>query len=486
MKILFKIYPQRSHYNGTFPIAGALARMGHEVAYVGIESLRAHVEAQGFRYIVQDDDIYPHAEAQPLAGSELISFRDKVAAWMQFRNWAKARWRRCSALDEVIHRIPFDFLMLDSPYSFFALALCRDQKRFGIIESMMPQDQSVGCPPLSSTYIPRGTWWSDRICDGLWVRYLLKRWFLGASGMRPDYDKRLICRTASQMGVSPSDLDIRRYFHIGFRNAPEFVISPQCLDFPRAATPNRVHLSIRVNPDRPESQWDYGFTSRFESMVARRPGIPLVYCSLGTAGWRYKGVTGFLGNVIESAKGSPWNLIVSIGNLDRSMLPSPPPNVAVLQSVPQMRVLKSCDLMITHGGMNSITECVALGVPMLVCPGTHQIDQAGNAARVVYHGIGLLGNLRRETTESLKHKIGQILGNPAFRDQCLRVKQRMDSSPELETIISQYFGDTTEACRAAENAPFAQEGSKLRSSLPKETFDATSGISLLDGSRVEN
>jgi UDP:flavonoid glycosyltransferase YjiC (YdhE family) len=58
--------------------------------------------------------------------------------------------------------------------------------------------------------------------------------------------------------------------------------------------------------------------------------------------------------------------------------------------------------MVTHGGLGSIKECVMHAVPMLVFP--LDVDQPGNAARVVHHGLGHQADVRSvEGPELLDH-----------------------------------------------------------------------------------
>jgi len=53
-----------------------------------------------------------------------------------------------------------------------------------------------------------------------------------------------------------------------------------------------------------------------------------------------------------------------------------------------VEILKSgVDLFLTHGGQNSFTESLAVGVPVVVCPGFG--DQKVNARKAVTLGVGL-------------------------------------------------------------------------------------------------
>jgi len=55
-----------------------------------------------------------------------------------------------------------------------------------------------------------------------------------------------------------------------------------------------------------------------------------------------------------------------------------------------------------------------LKVPMLVFPLNPNLDQKGNAARVVYRKVGLRGNLNKESPKSIELKIDQLINNKNY------------------------------------------------------------------------
>jgi len=448
MKILFKIFPQKSHLNATFALACSLRELGHEVVYAGVEQLRSHVESQGNTYYVQTEDFYPYVENR--STDPKLTFGLAFTIWWKGRKWKKsvqAQFARCDAFDSLLKAIKPDFVLVDSPYVLFALSIYKHKTPFGTLESMTNLDRAPGCPPLDTDYVPRDGRLSRLVCALHWRRYFIKRWMFGVLGFRADFNKKFVLQMAKKCGVDPSVICFDRYFHLGLRNVPEFILAPQALDFPRKPARNQFYIGPSVEMNRVESSSDYRFKARFAQMVeARERGTPLVYCSLGTAGWRYKGAERFLKRVIDAALGANWNLIVAVGTeFNLSLFNEAAENSAVFQIVPQLQVLKHADLMITHGGANSITECILTGVPMLVYPGTNQIDQAGNAARVMYHGLGLKGELVCEPSRKIAQKISMVLANNqhkrhvgAFRE-CIRSSQAWDTGAEvIQRVIAQY------------------------------------------------
>jgi UDP:flavonoid glycosyltransferase YjiC (YdhE family) len=61
-------------------------------------------------------------------------------------------------------------------------------------------------------------------------------------------------------------------------------------------------------------------------------------------------------------------------------------NVMLFQSVPQAELLNRIDLVVSHGGNNTLNETLYYGKPVIVLPvGGEQHD---NASRIEFHGLG--------------------------------------------------------------------------------------------------
>jgi UDP:flavonoid glycosyltransferase YjiC (YdhE family) len=107
----------------------------------------------------------------------------------------------------------------------------------------------------------------------------------------------------------------------------------------------------------------------------------LIYLSLGSLA---SGDVGLMKRLVRVLSATPHRYIVSKGpchgefELADNMWGAP--------SVPQTNVLPLVDLVITHGGNNTTTECVHFGKPMVVLPVFW--DQYDNAQRVAEKGVG--------------------------------------------------------------------------------------------------
>lgn len=149
--------------------------------------------------------------------------------------------------------------------------------------------------------------------------------------------------------------------------------------------------------------------------------------------------TKFLVRIAQVARLNPGDLfIISTGkyfDVDR-LLPMPN-NLMVFESVPQVDLLQKCDIMITHGGMNSITECVFCEVPMLVYPLSRKWDQPGNSARVVFHELGLRGRIERDSAKVISHKLNNLKENYAFfKQNVLKMKEKFEEKNQSTEVVN--------------------------------------------------
>ncbi|MBM7773717.1 MGT family glycosyltransferase [Actinokineospora baliensis] len=94
-------------------------------------------------------------------------------------------------------------------------------------------------------------------------------------------------------------------------------------------------------------------------------------------------------------------------------LPDPPPHLLARTRVPMLALLPHMDLVVSHGGLNTVCESLAHGVPLVVAPIRH--DQPINANGVVAAGAGLRVGFARADAGQLRAAITHVLGDPGHR-----------------------------------------------------------------------
>lgn len=165
-------------------------------------------------------------------------------------------------------------------------------------------------------------------------------------------------------------------------------------------------------------------------------GNKLIYVSLGTTTSCNVPIMKRLISVLAK---SCHRYIVALGPRYKQLLPLPD-NMWGEKYVDQPKILPLIDLIITHGGNNTITESFYYGVPgLLVCPMFH--DQLDNAARIEEKGFGIRINLFTCNELQLLGAIHRILYDKEIKLKCQlaskEIRENKRDSNMAATLLEQ-------------------------------------------------
>ena len=197
--------------------------------------------------------------------------------------------------------------------------------------------------------------------------------------------------------------------------------TPKEFDFPDVPQAPAFHYAGPFHDD-------YG-RERVAFPWERLTGEPLIYASMGTL---VNGLTDVFRIILKAAAAIPGRqLVLSIGsNIQMDDIGPIPAGAIVVSSAPQVELLKRAELCITHAGINTTLESLALGVPMVAIP--VGFDQPGIAARIVYHGVGKSVPVASVNKEDLFGAIQEVLGNPSYRDTACRFQRTIARTHGLD------------------------------------------------------
>jgi MGT family glycosyltransferase len=160
---------------------------------------------------------------------------------------------------------------------------------------------------------------------------------------------------------------------------------------------------------------------------------PVIYFSLGSLG---SADVPLMRRVIGCLSATPYRYIVSKGPLHDEIELAP--NMAGAEFVPQASVIPVCDLVITHGGNNTVTECLHFGKPTIVLPLFW--DQYDNAQRIQELGLGRRLDTYRFTHAELHDALHELLADAGLRGRLARAAatiQRRDGVRKAAGLIEQ-------------------------------------------------
>jgi len=148
----------------------------------------------------------------------------------------------------------------------------------------------------------------------------------------------------------------------------------------------------------------------------------LIYISMGTVN---NDMMPFYKTCISALGDTDYQVIMSVGNLvsieDFGDLPE---NISVYSHVDQIAVLKKADVFVSHCGMNSVSESLYFGVPLVMLPQTS--EQKGVAERVSQLGAGV--KLDKLDTTSILNAINKILSVDTYKHNAKKIAEGFKNS----------------------------------------------------------
>jgi MGT family glycosyltransferase len=162
---------------------------------------------------------------------------------------------------------------------------------------------------------------------------------------------------------------------------------------------------------------------------------PLVYASFGTIAPTMPDIFPDAYKVLlEGLRDHTGTVVLTVGrDRDPGELGPRPAHVHVERYIPQSLILERCDLVVTHGGHNTVLAALSVGVPMVVVP--FFADQSQNAARCEALGVAQVIPGREITPDRIRDAARTVLEDSQYRRNAVRLKQEIAALPGLEVGV---------------------------------------------------
>ena len=367
-KIAFFCIPAHGHTNPTLAVVRELTRRGCEVRYYSYLAFREKIEESGAVFISCDE-----------YGKTTVNSDNQAQVAFDLA---------CS-----IHILTDTALALDE-------MICRTLKEFQpdciVADSMAVWGKfaayKLGIPFVSSTTTFAFNRFSARI-------------------MKPSLHQML----STLKSLPDVHRDLKRLKKQGYP-VKNFLSILQN----EVGTPTIVYTSKEFQPCSDTFSDKYAFVGPsvcLPSPISKTPGKKLVYISMGTVNNR---LPHFYQNCLAAFSDEKYAVILSVGNeVDISSLGTIPPNCTVEHQVNQLAILQQADVFLSHCGMNSVSESLYCGVPLVLFPQTQ--EQSGVANRVLELGAGLL--LKEGQPESIRKAVEAVLSDPHLYQKAAEISE---------------------------------------------------------------
>jgi UDP:flavonoid glycosyltransferase YjiC (YdhE family) len=296
----------------------------------------------------------------------------------------------------------------------WALFIYSFERKFAVFDVSVSEDKSAFIPPYYSKIIPNFNIRTFILTEWVWsVKYLKNALSLKSRIRRRKYYKSII--TLTRIGKGHNEfLSEFRLSNPRINFLPEILLYPMEFEFPRPLNPSNIYLGPFIDFERNEKKFDWGnFNAEHE----------IILCSLGSLTKWYPDCVKFYHRLIKAFRSLSGYELILVGGPYASDFRDLPANIHIYENIPQLTVLKKAKIMITHGGMNSVKECIGFGVPMLIYPWSPTSDMNGITARVQYYNLGIRGDIKKDTEQDILTRITKLIRTPLFKSSVVRMQR---------------------------------------------------------------
>ena len=377
-------------------LARVLVARGHSVVFLHILDVAPTIARLGFDFEPVGIATHPpgwldHAlrnagRANTLPG--LLAF---------IRDAASITDMLCRTLPEALARLSVDFILADQNEAAGGMSAYRANRPFVTIAAALPLNWERGIPPPFVGWRYGESLWHDRRNSaGAYVGRLVAKPITDVIG---SYVRQWRLGQGHQIDD----------FLSGFAQVSQLVPS---LDFPRRWLSGCFHYCgpLRDVPMSPVTPMERG---------SRR-----AFASLGTLqGHRHR----LFERIADAAVGCGLELTIAHGGLlaeEDAVRLSRRANVH--DFVQHNQILPQVDVAVLHGGLNTVLDALALGVPLVVVP--LAFEQGAIAARVARSGSGRIFQRFRPGAAPLEAVLKDVVANPSYSAAAAKVRNDIAAS----------------------------------------------------------
>lgn len=383
------------HVHPLMPLARALKGAGHRIAFVSRASHAPMMEADGYDYFPVGGDIAGDPEFQQVkAEVEAMptTFETEMLNYTRLFCGVGPRLRTPDLI-EIAERWQADMVI-------------REAADYG---SLIAAEKS-GLPHATVAFS------SALQCMSIFERDAASQ----------------LDRTRVKWGLPP-DPDLKalyRYLHLSF--APPSFGTHAVGEFDgfgtNALIPPTTHF-IRT------ALFDNAANESLPAWIDQLPDQPTVYATLGTEISKEPEFwPSTMQTIIEGLRDAPINLIVTIGRgQDPALFGPQPANVHIEQYIPQSLLLPHCDLMVMHGGSNSLLAALEIGLPVVIVPLI--ADQFFNANIVESMKIGQVVRRNELSPTSIRAVVDEVMGKPIYKQNVRKLEAEMHTLPDIQHAV---------------------------------------------------
>ncbi|KAK1569717.1 PdmS protein [Colletotrichum navitas] len=406
MKVLIATMPFAGHIHPAQPIARALVRRGHAVAWLTSASHEHLVTPTGATFVASPPALARHDET-PLAPEPGTSGLAAVVSTLR-QLFLDRVPDQVAAYRAAIEEFGADVLLVD--LTAYGAHCLRDLGG--------PPYATLGINPLvtlDAEVPPWGTGWSPpKTPFGRWVNALAH-----AAAGRLLYPRLTAPLNEQRAVLGLPPLPATGFFDATRSDALHLMPTTPAFEFPR----KNLHPAVTfVGPLLPlfgdDDDEETALPAWWGEMLAH-PRDKVVHVTQGTYATN---AANLISPTLSALRGRADLLVIATTPDAETVFPAGtlPDNARVADFVPHAKLLPHVGVMVTNAGYNGVLAALSCGVPM-VCAGRTE-DKADVSARVAWSGAGIDLGTNTPGEKALGAAVQRVVSDPRYRRAAERIR----------------------------------------------------------------
>ncbi|WP_325100308.1 nucleotide disphospho-sugar-binding domain-containing protein [Streptomyces broussonetiae] len=139
-------------------------------------------------------------------------------------------------------------------------------------------------------------------------------------------------------------------------------------------------------------------------------------------------------DVVKTLHEHDTEIVLAVTSADRSLVPSLPSGVTVVENVPLNAIMPSCDAVVHHGGAGTIMTAAYYGVPQLGIPATRDVQTC--CSRLADTGAGISVHNEEATVDALSGAIATVLTSDRVGRSAAALRAEVLAQPAPAEVVA--------------------------------------------------
>jgi UDP:flavonoid glycosyltransferase YjiC (YdhE family) len=414
-KIAFFVDDFIGHFNGMAGVAERLIEAGHAIIFICPGKISSHIRKRNFPCIeasALSTQIFNSSEESELTKKDKKKLiRDQIRSISEFAN------------SFIKNECP-DLLIFDTFLLMYYPIFTKFKIPAASITTHPLLDSDTNVPPYTSDFIPhKGISSIVKVRFIYWrmkANYFLYRMRCSIRQTLKGYSHRSLMLSLANY----ADFDLNKewnvrplFYDMRFKSIPELILHATEIEFPRKdpVLSYGAYLGPCTRLKSPTNKQYY----------KKRSG-PKIYVNLGTVNLQFGSKQfNFYLAILKVIRTLPdIQAVFAVPNPNtfsilKTKCTDIADRVAIYQWVEQGSCLKQANVIVSHGGSNSVKEAIMAGKPQLIMP--HSADQPGLSGRVVYHQLG--NRVLTPDPQDIKVKLQELLTEYIYKERVDKMRK---------------------------------------------------------------